>query len=1036
MKIKNLFISAAFLSAVILGPAVVLADHAVDHTLQQLQSSFHATFASFLTARGSSAPNAAFASLLAAVDESKIKNLESELQSYQSRIEQLKSKPQTARDTREIKSLEAEVEYVQAKLEEIKTGPRLNIARSLKRGSSGEGVKQLQDFLKQFPDVYPQGFVTGNFGPLTDAAVKKLQKKFGLEIVGVVGPKTREKIGELIAAKNHKKHPKITDLSPTSGPIGTKIILTGAGFTLENNAIFVRGKTVLQGLLSDDGGGTISFTLTPNIPCLPDQACPIKVINANGISNARPFKVTQLPLPPEPQPPSELIPPPPPPVAPQIISLSPSFGQVGILVTITGSGFTSTNNSINFGGLTSASIGLASSDGKTLVFKVPGNTPCQPVNPCDVSVTNANGVSNNVSFTLTQIVTPVNVAAPNGGEQFVQGANSIISWTGGTDTVHVALLEEAATLNADPGEFIAGWISTSALPNGSITWDAKQVCDSTGTICSPVAPGNYKILVASEDEFGNVVIWNQATNQAGNIDISDQAFRVLPAPSITVISPNGGEKFIYGTTATISWSATSIVSKTANIKLLKGGSSYVTIASNFALGADTGDFFTTWVVPSTLPVASDYAIEISEALSPSVRDVSDATFTIAPKATISVLVPNGGETWFNDLKGYVRWSSANILSKAVHVDLLKGGIFYRRLASNVVQGYTWSTATYTSGTFNYITPVPSDIPAGNDYTIKISDVGDALVSDVGDSQFTITALPDPVTVSGRLINRFSTAAMANTRLYLDGGGRYMNTGANGEFTVSTTTAALQTKGYVMPVGSWPTCYMNWRYDIFKDYNYSYAYKAENPFWRDHVFDLLADKTGIFNNGTISLGDVPLWPGTGLYVHTDLISTYSPGVYYPDSGYWGWQILALNTDLQVRVWDAAGTVVYLSPSIKIGLENGCTPKTLTFIGGQFAWQPYNVLVSNPLQLSSSYLTYSTFSAGAPMSISLSVSGGVAPYAWSMLYGTLPPGLTLNPTTGAISGTPTTPGTYKFSVKVIDSNGVIGGPWTKPYQIIIK
>lgn len=46
------------------------------------------------------------------------------------------------------------------------------------------------------------------------------------------------------------------------------------------------------------------------------------------------------------------------------------------------------------------------------------------------------------------------------------------------------------------------------------------------------------------------------------------------------------------------------------------------------------------------------------------------------------------------------------------------------------------------------------------------------------------------------------------------------------------------------------------------------------------------------------------------------------------------------------------------------------------------------------------------------------------AWSISSGALPAGLTLSPDTGAITGTPTVTGTFNFTVKVVDSNGLIG------------
>lgn len=52
----------------------------------------------------------------------------------------------------------------------------------------------------------------------------------------------------------------------------------------------------------------------------------------------------------------------------------------------------------------------------------------------------------------------------------------------------------------------------------------------------------------------------------------------------------------------------------------------------------------------------------------------------------------------------------------------------------------------------------------------------------------------------------------------------------------------------------------------------------------------------------------------------------------------------------------------------------------------------------------------------------VQGGTAPYSWSLpnpLAG-LPPGLSLNASTGVISGFPTTPNVYDFTVRMIDAN----------------
>ena len=86
----------------------------------------------------------------------------------------------------------------------------------------------------------------------------------------------------------------------------------------------------------------------------------------------------------------------------------------------------------------------------------------------------------------------------------------------------------------------------------------------------------------------------------------------------------------------------------------------------------------------------------------------------------------------------------------------------------------------------------------------------------------------------------------------------------------------------------------------------------------------------------------------------------------------------------------------------------------------ASQAYSGTISAGLSITTTSLP--TPVAAVAYSQTVATSGGTAPVTFSISGGSLPAGLSLNTSTGVISGTPTTPGAYSFTLTATDSNGI--------------
>lgn len=109
---------------------------------------------------------------------------------------------------------------------------------------------------------------------------------------------------------------------------------------------------------------------------------------------------------------------------------------------------------------------------------------------------------------------------------------------------------------------------------------------------------------------------------------------------------------------------------------------------------------------------------------------------------------------------------------------------------------------------------------------------------------------------------------------------------------------------------------------------------------------------------------------------------------------------------------------------VPLDTGTFPFVLSaqdsFSPAEVATQPFTITV-NPHNLVVMALSLpSRMPLNRVFTGKVIATGGIPPYSFAQGSGTLPPGIGLDPATGAVSGTPTSAGTYIFTINATDSS----------------
>lgn len=283
----------------------------------------------------------------------------------------------------------------------------------------------------------------------------------------------------------------------------------------------------------------------------------------------------------------------------------------------------------------------------------------------------------------------IKVVAPNGGETWIAGLADTLKW----NSVGVENVKIEYTINGG-----ATWnvITNSIQSTGSYIW--SNIPNVNSLQC--------KIKI-SDAVHGTP------------LDISDNNFAIMSpgAQQIKITSPNGGEKWPLGSSQNILWDAGGI----ANVKIeytINNGISWNTIAASIP---STG-YYPWTQVPNT--PATNCKVRISDALDGSPSDESDQFFSIGAAPSLTILVPNGNDTWISGSNKDIKWSSENLENVKIEYTTNGGG--------------TWTTivsSTPSIGTYTW-----NNIPDANNSLqcrIKISDAVYGAPSDISDDNFAI-----------------------------------------------------------------------------------------------------------------------------------------------------------------------------------------------------------------------------------------------------------------------------------------------------------
>jgi uncharacterized repeat protein (TIGR02543 family) len=664
--------------------------------------------------------------------------------------------------------------------------------------------------------------------------------------------------------------------------------------------------------------------------------------------------------------------------------------------------------------------GVARSDSSTASASVtPATVPGAP------TITSASSSSSGT--------TTVNFSAPasNGGSAIT--GYTITSNPGGFTCTAAANATSCAVSGLTDGvAYTFTAVATNEIGN-STSSGASSAVTSAGAASAPtsisgtVGNGSSVITVSGASANGSAITGYtvQAYDSTGSAIAGKTCSITAPATSCEITGLTNGSEYTFTATATngVGTSAASAQSATVTPAGVPSAPTGVTATSG------TGKVTVEW----TAPAANGAAITsyTAQAYDPDGNAVSGATCTIsAPSTSCDVstnLAAGTAYTFKVTATNAAGTGSASTASSSAAINAApsaprnvtgtasNGSVAVSWDApsdsrGSAVTGYTvtaYTAGNIVAGTCTATAPTETcsvtGLTNGQTYTFKVT-----ATNGIGTSaQSTASSAVTPSTVPNAPTSVVASADDASASI---------------SFTPPTNNGGSSITGYVVTASdgtiasgtSSPIRITG----LTNETAYTFTVKATNANGDSVASAASASATPKANFAPLLSSDAQ--PSGLPYVGTALTSqvTFS-GAPTPTLTY-QWKVCDDPTDLPNCTNISGATSASFTPTIS---EEGkyivvATTATNTIGSNTVTSQP--TLVINPEIIYSAPNSGVSGTAGSSFVLTVVAAGGVAPFAYSVSSGTLPSGVSLDPSTGQLSGTPATAGSYTFAVRATDSN----------------